>query len=104
MRAIQLDAGGWSAVSDFYDTLLFAIGAPDWHGRSIDALVDSMVFGGINTLQPPYAVTVVNAAQSSEPIRVEIALAADAIQQARKYRRDQSGEDVLVSLQFGQLS
>jgi len=100
MRTRKLDAGSWSTASDFYDALLSAIGAPDWHGRNINAVVDSMVFGGINTLQPQYAVTVVNAAQLSEPIKTEVALLADAIQEARKDRYARTGEDVIVSLQL----
>jgi hypothetical protein len=100
MKTTKLDASSWSTASDFYDALLSAIGAPDWHGRNINAVVDSMVFGGRNTLQPPYAVTVVNIAQLSEPIKTEVALSADAIQQARKDRYARTGEDVIVSLQL----
>jgi RNAse (barnase) inhibitor barstar len=63
MWTVKLDATSWGSVSDFYSALLGAIGAPDWHGRSMDALVDSLVFGGINTLRPPIEIIVCNVAK-----------------------------------------
>jgi hypothetical protein len=39
---------------------LTTIGAPEWHGRSPDALNDSMVFGRINARPPPYDLVVAN--------------------------------------------
>jgi len=58
MRQIELDATGWMSADDFYHALLTALGAPDWHGRNIDALWDSVVTGGINEVEPPFAITV----------------------------------------------
>ena len=40
MRTIALDGGRWSSLDDLYDQLLTALGAPDWHGRNADALLD----------------------------------------------------------------
>ena len=60
MREISLDATSWKRSSDFYAALLPAIGAPAWHGDSVNALVDSMITGGINKLKPPYVVRVHN--------------------------------------------
>jgi RNAse (barnase) inhibitor barstar len=98
MRTTELDASGWNTVSDFYDALLLTIGAPAWHGRSIDALIDSMVYEGINALEAPYAVTIVNVAKLSEPLKTEVRLAAKAIQEAREDRYVRTGEDVTISL------
>ena len=46
MRIIELDAAGWRNVLDFYDALLKALGAPAEHGEGVNALVDSVVWGG----------------------------------------------------------
>jgi RNAse (barnase) inhibitor barstar len=100
MRTATLDASNWNKVSDFYDALFQAIGAPDWHGRNINALVDSIVYEGINSLQPPYALTIINAAQLLEPIKTEVALAAEAVREAREDRYAQTGVDVVVSLEL----
>jgi RNAse (barnase) inhibitor barstar len=42
MRIIELDAENWETAIDFYKALLPALGAPEWHGYSPDALIDSM--------------------------------------------------------------
>ena len=50
MRRIELDAKSWMKILDFYQDLLKALGAPEWHGRNLNALIDSMIWGGINEL------------------------------------------------------
>jgi hypothetical protein len=45
---------------DFLLSLANAIGAPEWHGMSPDAFVDSIIWGGINSVQPPYTVQIKN--------------------------------------------
>lgn len=54
MRTIVIDAGDWISASDFFDGLLEALQAPDWHGRNLDALRDSIITGDINRIEPPY--------------------------------------------------
>ncbi|MBC9884143.1 barstar family protein, partial [Bradyrhizobium sp. INPA01-394B] len=39
---------------DFYDALLAALGAPEGHGRNLNALIDSMVWAGMNAVEAPY--------------------------------------------------
>jgi hypothetical protein len=48
MRIIELDATKWETVLDFYYALLAAVEAPKGHGKSPDALIDSMIWGGMN--------------------------------------------------------
>ena len=55
---LRLDASDWRNALDFYDAILDALEAPPWHGRSPDALVDSVVWGGMSGLQPPYRIVV----------------------------------------------
>ena len=50
MRVITLDAINWKNILDFYVDLLAALEAPAWHGRSINALIDSMIWGRINPI------------------------------------------------------
>ena len=57
-RIITLDASGWTSRDDFYDALLPALGAPDWHGRNLDALYDSIGSGEINQVGPPLRVRI----------------------------------------------
>ena len=82
MRTIELNARSWRTVLDFYDALLAEIGAPAWHGRSISALVDSMMWGGINSLEPPYTVCVSGLEFVPREVRDEVELAKRALDEA----------------------
>jgi len=84
MRLITLDAAAWKTYDDFYGALLKAVGAPEWHGRNINALIDSMVWGGINAVEPPYTVRILNADAVPPAVREEIELAANAIQEEQR--------------------
>jgi RNAse (barnase) inhibitor barstar len=58
MRDIVLDGSNWRSVEDFYAALLPALGAPDSHGRSLDALNDSLRGAGPSEVNPPLAITI----------------------------------------------
>ena len=60
MKYINLDAANWSDVGDFFNDIKKNLRSPDWHGSSIDALIDSIIFGGINEVEPPYQITITN--------------------------------------------
>ena len=76
MRVIELDASSWRTVLDFYNALLAALGAPDWHGRSVAALIDSMVYGHINAVEAPYVLKVTGTARIPPAVKDEIASVA----------------------------
>lgn len=54
----MLDAGGWQTVADGWNALLAALEAPDWHGRNLDALADSLS-GGLNGVEAPFALCLI---------------------------------------------
>ena len=43
-----------------YDSFFRAVGAPDWHGRTLDALNDSIAHGSINQVEVPYRLVIKN--------------------------------------------
>lgn len=62
LPTLELDASSWKTAQDFRLALKTAIGAPEWHGDIVGAFLDSMFGGGVNALQPPYVIKVVNTA------------------------------------------
>ena len=66
MRIIKLDASQWSNIIEFYDAVCAGIGAPSWHGRGLNAFIDSMVYGGINEIDTPYRIIFVETAKASD--------------------------------------
>ena len=54
MRELTLDGSKWRTRDDVYDAFFKAVGAPEWHGRNFDALIDSIECGDINAIEVPY--------------------------------------------------
>ena len=51
---IEMNASGWKSEEDFYVAFFHAVGAPEWHGKNLDALDDSIGAGRINKVEVPY--------------------------------------------------
>jgi len=54
MRELILDGRNWSSPDDAYDSFFRAVGAPEWHGRNFNALMDNIETGSINEIEVPY--------------------------------------------------
>ena len=98
MKIIELNATDWTTYDDFYDALLPSLGAPTWHGKNINALVDSMIWGGINALEPPYTIKIVGAATLPDHIRNHVETAKHALAKARTDYQKLRGGDVEVAI------
>jgi RNAse (barnase) inhibitor barstar len=60
MRELLLDGADWKSKDDVYSSFFRAVGAPDWHGRNFDALIDSIEKGDINQVEVPYRLVIKN--------------------------------------------
>ncbi len=100
MRIIELDATKWQNVMDFYHALLASVEAPQWHGRSPDALIDSMIWGGINAVEPPYTVRISGSATLPKDVRDHIELVKCALAEARLDYSSRQGSDVEVVVEI----
>jgi hypothetical protein len=99
-QVITLDASSWKTVMDFYRSLLAVLGAPEWHGTSVNALVDTMIWSDeTNTLRPPYAIRIVNARNLSPDLNQELQWAEQDLKGARLEFRNRTGRDVEVSFE-----
>lgn len=98
MRIINLNGKNWKTAGDFYTALLAAIGAPEKHARNVNALIDTMIWGGDAVVQPPYEVRVSGTAKLPDHDRHEIELLARLLAEARSEFRNRRGSDIEVSL------
>ena len=98
MKIIELDGSNWTTVLDIYDALFIALGAPEIHGSSPDALVDSMIWGGMNELQPPYCIRILGTATIPKIVKEEIEIIEHCIDRARMEYRQRRGRDSEVTL------
>jgi RNAse (barnase) inhibitor barstar len=81
MNVVELDAQYWKTPADFHHALLGALGAPDWHGDSIPALIDSMIVGDINAVGLPLRVIATNLDRAGEEALNELVSAFSALSQ-----------------------
>lgn len=57
---LVLNGAEWTTRDDVYDSFFRAVGAPNWHGRNLDALRDSIATGSINAVEVPYRLVIQN--------------------------------------------
>jgi RNAse (barnase) inhibitor barstar len=69
---LDLNAAGWNTRDDFYAAFFQAVGAPEWHGRNFDALLDSIQTGRINVVEVPYKILVANSAIAGSAVRAAL--------------------------------
>lgn len=79
MLILKVNAWGWRSPLDFYDAVLTALEAPAWHGRNVNALIDSVIYGGVNGAEPPFRIEVIGLEGSAADVREELQVAFDAL-------------------------
>jgi RNAse (barnase) inhibitor barstar len=99
MRTIRLDGSDWVDWMDFHDALLQALQPRGGHGASIDAFIDSMIYGGMLKVEPPYEIVVENV--TSPDMRRNVEDLSAALARARQERLDNQGVDMEVTLRLG---
>jgi hypothetical protein len=100
MQIIELDASKWTTPLDFLNAVRRASGAPKEHGLDIDTIVDSMVRGGINSVQPPYTIRIVGTAMVDSTIKKEIETFAQIIKDARLWCTNHRHGDLEVAIEI----
>ncbi len=82
VKEIVLCGARWTDPDDFYSALMSSLGAPDWHGRNLDAFWDSITGGDINQVNPPFRILLTDCAELPHNCRVVVdrfvSLVADA--------------------------
>ena len=84
----------WAMLKDeeeFYNSLLPQLSAPEWHGRNLDALADSIITGSINDVEPPYTITSLNEASVVVGMKGFQVLVLEILREA-----EQSGREIHV--------
>lgn len=100
MKIIELDAGKWTTIIDFCDALAARLGSPKYVGYSVDSLIDAMIWGGLNAVEPPYTVRIRNVGHLPKDVLDKIELIKSELAEARAYFNRQEGHDVEVQLEL----
>ena len=83
MQRISIDISECETVDDFYGILLTSLDAPDWHGRNLDALWDSIT-SDINNVMPPYSIEVSVGTDLSQSVAVLLPRVKSLFDEARE--------------------
>ena len=100
MRTVNLDAKNWRTGLDFYRALLAELGAPEGHACNLNAIIDSIIWGGANMVEPPYIVRILGTEKIPKDASDEIELVRHCLDQARIEFRVRRGRDVEVGIEI----
>ena len=99
MQVIELDASGCKTVKAFCGELKAVIGAVyGGHGDSIESFIDSMIWGTMGDLSPPYTIRV--SGLKGGPVEAFVRDLSNALGQARIELTARGKPDVEVVLQI----
>lgn len=73
MKILDIDASTWRSEDDFFIAIKRALGAPDWHGHNLNALVDSIVVGDMNEINLPFRLSIHNISKAPEEVARNVA-------------------------------
>jgi|LWDU01.1.fsa_nt_gi phage-related protein len=99
-KEILLDATEWRTKEEFFEALAEALGSIEWHGRNADAFIETMVYHtDLNTVQPPYQLTVHNA---SGAVKEYVAKFASWVNEAKVDRKTDPewGDEIEVNVEL----
>jgi RNAse (barnase) inhibitor barstar len=85
MRRVPLDGARWRHADDLWTDLLTALEAPDWHGRNLDALWDSLTGGQINGVATPFALLVRNTSSAPHEVARQLIEIAELFDEASEH-------------------
>ena len=102
MKIIDVNAKNLGCTPDFYKALLSELGAPVWHGVSINAVIDSVIYGGINTINPPFTIRVSYSENTSKAVLEEIAILKEQLSIHRREKLLSQDRDTEVDLVFAE--
>ena len=84
MKRIFLDLTDCRTQAGINETLAAALGAPEWHGRNLDAWYDSIVSDDMNAVRSPYVLVITGHGSLSPSLAKYVQKLASLFDDARK--------------------
>ena len=99
-NVIEVDASWWASKLDLYQAILPALGAPDWHGKNMNALIESIVGGEINVVEPPYTLRIRGTTNLPTGVAEKLDYLREGVADAREESHEIFGRDVDVDVEL----
>ncbi|MCW2364443.1 MULTISPECIES: barstar family protein [Sphingobium] len=94
MLTIDMSALRWESAEDFSIEVLLKLGAPSWHGHSLDAINDSVFGGDINEIAPPFRIMITHIANAKPDMQAFLR----KVQKVFADGRDETRRDAFIDL------
>ena len=91
MKVIHLDGTNWSKALDFFNALAEALQVIPGHGRGFDAFEDSVFYGGMSVVEPPFEIVVENCPAFAKH---DVETMSQGWGEQRAWRKEHYGDDV----------
>ncbi|MEZ0262190.1 MAG: hypothetical protein ACAH80_14375 [Alphaproteobacteria bacterium] len=93
---LEIDASNWKSMSDYCAAMCAALGSPEGHGCSVAAFIDSMVYGDMNAVEPPYTIRI----KGTKLLPTNILEEIEALKQAlpRHCTKGNEWHDIVIEL------
>ena len=98
VRVIRVDASKWMQPSDVDQAFKVALRSPAWHGNGGDAWIDSMIYGGMNEIDPPFRIEIDGTEEFDKATLYYLMLLQCMIGYARLEKKNNTGVDTDVSI------
>lgn len=90
-KILEVDASNWLTGTDPYYALFAVLKSPPGHGVNSNALVDSIVYGGMNEAEPPFVIRVNGLSKASGEASEEMMFISETVKEAIEYERRNQG-------------
>ena len=80
----MLDGRSWRSKDNFYDAFFQAVRAPEWHGRNLDALWDSITGRDLNDCDLPYRIVISGHSVMSREAAEIVARFQELVEEAKR--------------------
>ncbi len=75
-----------------------ALGSPEGHGSSLDAFIDSIIYGGMNRIEPPLLIIIRDLHVAPPDVKDAVRSLGQSLAVERRDLRDRTGKDVEAEL------
>jgi RNAse (barnase) inhibitor barstar len=83
MKILELDASELTTTDNAFEGLMRVLEAPEWHGRNLNALRDSIMGDDLNGVRAPFEIRIKG--QPSEAVRQLLGVVEEIFEEARQH-------------------
>ena len=96
----DIDASSWKERINLYEAILPVLDAPEWHGKNMNALLESIIWGEINAVDPPFTLRIRGTANLPAGVAEELGWLKEGVEDGREEFEVRKGHGVDVGVEL----